>query len=100
MEAEGISLGNSVESNGAEGPPVGATDSEFSMASPFLNEVAPDHRSIVAPYIKKWDGQVTKKFQDYSGKLKEYEKYGDPKQLDRYYNFGRNFERDPEAAFR
>ena len=100
MELEGVSIGGDNGNVSESPPPVGNSESPESLASPFLNEVSPDHRAIVAPYIKKWDAGVTKKFQDYAGKLKQYEKYGDPTQLDRYYNFGRNFERDPEAAFR
>ena len=61
------------QDGGPVGDPVGE---DLSLSSPFLNEVAPDHRSIVAPYIKKWDAGVTKKFQEYSSKLKPYESLG------------------------
>ena len=73
---------------------------EFSLASPFLNGMPEEHRTLLAPYVKKWDGQVTKKFQDYSSKLKPYEALGPAEELQKYYNFAQNFRQDPENLFR
>jgi hypothetical protein len=50
--------------------------------------------------VKQWDGQVTKKFQDYSSKLKPYQALGAPEELQKYYNFAQNFRQDPEGLFR
>lgn len=47
-----------------------------SLANPFLEAVDPNDREIVSKYINQWDGQVTKKFQDLRGQLKQYEDLG------------------------
>lgn len=73
---------------------------EFSLANPFLNGMPEEHRTLLAPYVKKWDGQVTKKFQDYSSRLKPYEQLGKPEELQKYYNFAQNFRQDPEGLFK
>ncbi|MET0787527.1 MAG: hypothetical protein ABWY25_12580 [Paenisporosarcina sp.] len=82
----------SVSENGAE--------DEFSLANPFLNGMPEEHRTLLAPYVKKWDGQVTKKFQDYSSKLKPYEQLGPVDELRKYHAFANNFRNDPEGLFR
>ena len=87
----GEDSGGSPETNG---------DDEFSLANPFLNGMPEEHRTLLAPYVKKWDGQVTKKFQDYSTKLKPYEQLGPVDELRKYYNFANNFRQDPEGLFR
>jgi hypothetical protein len=68
--------------------------------NPFLNEVAADHRPIVAPYLKKWDAEVTKKFEEYSNKLKPWQELGEPDEVKQYVQFAKNFRQDPEAYFR
>jgi len=75
-------------------------ENEYSLANPFLNGMPEEHRTLLAPYVKKWDGQVTKKFQDYSSKLKPYEALGPVDELQKYYNFANNFRQDPEGLFR
>jgi hypothetical protein len=84
---------SSVESNGD-------SEEEFSLANPFLNGMPEEHRTLLAPYVKKWDGQVTKKFQDYSSKLKPYEQLGPVEELTKYQRFANNFRQDPEGLFR
>jgi len=69
------------------------------FASPILNEVSPEHRAIVAPYLKKWDGAVTQKFQENAKKLKPYEELGSYDDVAKFTNFARNFSKDPEKAF-
>lgn len=57
------------------GTPDGGLSQEF--GSPFLNEVEDAHKAIVEPYLKKWDGNVTKRFQDLHAKYQPYEQLGD-----------------------
>lgn len=57
--------------------------SEF--GNQFLQDVPEEHRHIVEQYIKPWDGNVTKKFQELQGKLKPYEELGDPAELQSAY---------------
>ena len=59
-----------------------------------------EHRTLLSPYVKQWDGQVTKKFQDYSNRLKPYEALGTVEDLQKYTNFANNFRNDPEGLFR
>lgn len=69
--------------------------------NPFLSEVAPDHRAIVAPYLQKWDANATKKFQEYSAKLKPWESIGmPPEEVQKYLNVARNLRERPEDVFR
>ena len=104
MSLSDVSFGGSDNTS----PPVGENEAvsengdseEFSLANPFLNGMPEEHRTLLAPYVKKWDGQVTKKFQDYSSKLKPYEALGPPDELQKYYNFAQNFRQDPENLFR
>jgi hypothetical protein len=73
---------------------------DLSLASPFLNKIPVEDRAVVARYIKEWDAGVTKKFQEYSGKLKPYEALGPYEELQKYIGFAKGFERDPELVFR
>jgi len=88
--------------NGETEPPVGEVEvpEEYSLASPFLNGMPEEHRTLLSPYVKKWDGQVTKRFQDYSNRLKPYEALGPVEELQKYTNFANNFRNDPENLFR
>lgn len=86
--------------NGTEAESSEEIPEEYSLASPFLNGMPEEHRTLLSPYVKQWDGQVTKKFQDYSKRLKPYEALGPPDELQKYYNFAQNFRNDPEGLFR
>lgn len=89
--------------NGDVSTPVGETSGdveEYSLANPFLNGMPEEHRKLLSPYVKQWDGQVTKKFQDYSSRLKPYEALGPIDELQKYTNFANNFRNDPEGLFR
>lgn len=85
--------------------PVGDTNGEvvseeYSLASPFLNGMPEEHRTLLSPYVKKWDGEVTKRFQNYASQLKPYQALGPVEELQRYANFANNFRQDPEGLFR
>lgn len=74
---EPLDLGNLNLGATQESPPPETTETNpDSLASPFLESVDPNDREIVAKYIKQWDGQVTPKFQELRGKLKQYEDLG------------------------
>ncbi len=61
-----------------ESPSEVETDTGFDsgLAHQYLSSVDEADRAIVEKYIKGWDGEVTKKFQSYSEKLKPYEELG------------------------
>jgi hypothetical protein len=50
--------------------------SEETFGNQFLAKVDPNDRPYVEKYIKDWDSGVTKKFQEYSEKLKPWEELG------------------------
>lgn len=77
-----------------------APQEDLSLASPFLNNIPAADRAVVGRYIKDWDAGVTKKFQSYADRIKPYEALGTPDELQKYANFARNFQQDPEAIFR
>jgi hypothetical protein len=74
--------------------------SEEGLASPFLAKIPAQDRAVVSRYIKDWDAGVTKKFQEYSGKLKPYEQLGTYEDLQKYYNLANNLRTQPEMVFR
>jgi len=78
----------------------GQVEEDLGLASPFLSKIPPQDRPIVGRYIKDWDAGVTKKFQEYSGKLKPYEALGPYKELEQQVNFVKAFRSDPEMVFR
>lgn len=94
-----VSLGGSV-SNGDQGPSQTPSEPQEQLGNPFLNEVAPDHRSVVAPYLKKWDANVTQLTQKLNEKFKPYEELGPLEEIQKYVTFAKNFRQDPEASFR
>ncbi len=61
---------------GDSSPQVETEANPDSLANPFLEAVDPNDREVVSKYIKDWDGQVTKKFQDLRGQLKQYQDLG------------------------
>lgn len=77
--------------------PVGDDLSDFARG--VLNEIPEEDRPIVQKYIKTWDGNVTKKFQDYSTKLKAYEPYGSPDELSERLQFIELMDSDPIAFY-
>lgn len=58
------------------------TEDELSeFARGILEQIPEEDRTTVSKYVKTWDGNVTKKFQDYSDKLKPYETLGSPEEV-------------------
>ena len=82
--------------------PVGESESadDLSLASPFLSKVPANDRAVVGRYVKDWDAGVTKKFQEYSGKLKPYEALGPVEELIKFRNLAMNLRQNPEGFFR
>ena len=70
------------------------------LASPFLAKIPVQDRAVVARYIKDWDAGVTKKFQDYSSKLKPYQEYGTPEEVQRYHTLYNNLRNNPQQVFK
>ena len=83
--AAGAPTAGGNEGGQPSGTPASGTPQEGQLSpefgSPFLNEVDPAHKAIVEPYLKKWDGSITKKFQDLHAKYQPYEQLGDVETL-------------------
>jgi len=71
----------------------------LSLANPFLSSVAEEDREVVSKYIKEWDSGVTKKFQEYSDKLKGYQSLGEIEQLQNASQFVKDLQSDPVGFF-
>jgi len=94
------SFGGSASQEGQESTVESVVEPTEQGGNPWLNEVAPEHRGIVAPYLKKWDQESTKKFQSWSEKHKPYEALGSAEELAKYRNFAENFRQNPERVFK
>ena len=71
--------------------------SEF--ATGFLGQVDPAHRSIVEPYIGKWDAGVTRRFQELHGQLQPYQALGaDPDTLGQALQLFQMVDNDPQSV--
>lgn len=67
-----------------------------SLADGFLKEVDPAHREIVEPYVKQWDGQVTRRFQSIHEQYKPYKELGvDVSDLQGAWQIAQAFNDDP-----
>jgi len=75
-------------------------ESTEGLASPFLSKIPAQDRAIVGKYIKDWDAGVTKRFQDYAGKLKPYEALGTVEDIQRWQNLHNNFRYNTEWVFK
>lgn len=89
--------GESEGSSGGGQPSQGGGLSDF--GNPFLNEVDPAHKAIVEPYLKKWDGAVTQKFQELHAQYDPYKQLGDVDQLQQAMFISQLLENDPQQVF-
>lgn len=65
--------------------------------NPFLSEIAPEHQQIVAPYLQKWDANVTKKFQDLHSQFAPYQELGDIDTLKQAIGIMQALSQDPQS---
>lgn len=54
----------------------GGEQQPYSLADEFLKSVPENQRALVAPHIKGWDAQVTKKFQEIHSQYAPYKELG------------------------
>ena len=66
----------------------------------FLKEVAPQDRDIVARYAKQWNAGATKKFQEYSARIKPYEALGPVEDVQKAWQLAQVMRAQPEIVFR
>jgi hypothetical protein len=72
--------------------------SEFAQG--VLKDIPDNDRATVAKYLPTWDGNVTKKFQEYSEKLKPYEELGDYENLQSSLYYQSLLQEDPTQFVR
>lgn len=89
-----------VEFGGGDQSPAPEPQQDTGLKNVFLSEVDPMDRPILEKYVDKWDAGATKKFQEYSEKLKGYEAYGTPEQIKQLKQFAQIFDQNPEAVFK
>lgn len=65
--------------------------------NPFLQEVSEEHRAIVAPYLKKWDGNVTQRFQQLQSQFQPYAELGNLEDLQNAYGIYQRMVANPKA---
>lgn len=71
-----------------------------SLATGFLNEVDPEHRSIIEPYIKKWDAGVTKRFQNIHETYAPYKELGEVEDIQAAWQLAQAFNNDPAGTLK
>jgi hypothetical protein len=76
-----------------------APETGDSLLSGFLQEIPEQHRPILEPYLKKWDGQVTKKFQDIHSQYEPYKQLGDPELLQQAMQIYQTLDQQPEVIY-
>jgi len=109
MEMNGGDLGGGGTAGGntggeSGGSPGGGQPSQgggglSDFGNPFLNEVDPAHKAIVEPYLKKWDSNVTQKFQELHTKYDPYEQLGDIETLQQAVFISQLLENNPQELF-
>ena len=72
---------------------------EDSLGNQFLSKIPEQDRPIVGKYVKDWDGNVTRKFQELQGQLKPYKELGDLDQIRAAHNFYNNFRTNGNQMF-
>jgi hypothetical protein len=95
--------GTETEVTGAEGSEqeVDQGPADVSGYSEFvqglLKDTPDEHRTILEPYIKKWDAGVSRRFSELQGQLKPYKEFGELEQVEQAMQFYRMLEDDNEA---
>lgn len=79
----------------------GSGQPDYSLGNNFLKDVPEEHRTILEPYIKKWDSGVTRRFQELNSKLKPYEglDVSDPAELKQALEIYKILDSDPRRVY-
>lgn len=101
MSFNDISFGSEDNDTSPVGEPASPepTD-EDSLADGFLKEIPDGDRSIVAKYVKNWDGQVTNKFKAIREQYKPYKELGDINTAKQLRELQVRLQSDPVGTFK
>ena len=70
------------------------------FAEGVLKDIPENDRPVVAKYLKDWDSNVTKKFQEHAEKIKPYEELGDFENLQQSLYYMSMLQDDPAQFIR
>jgi hypothetical protein len=70
-------------------------ESDYSLASQFLDRVDPAHRAVVEPYVKQWDAGVTRRFQELHSQYQPYAQLGDIESLQQAVGIAQMLDENP-----
>lgn len=72
---------------------------EDSLANDFLSQIPEEHREVVAPYVKKWDAGVTRRFQDIHSRYAPYKELGEVETLQKAQQVYELLTTQPEVLY-
>lgn len=70
------------------------------LANPYLASIPEVDRNVVAKYIKGWQGNVTRRFQDIHNEYAPYKQLGDPEELSKAASLYNLMNESPHEIFR
>lgn len=74
-------------------------DLEASLSEGFLRGVPEEHREILAPYVKKWDAGVTRRFQELHSQYAPYQELGEIEQIQQALEVMQYLQESPEELY-
>lgn len=80
--------------------PIPQLPSDQTLGEGFLRGIPEQDRAIVAKYVRDWDGNVTRKFQEYAEKLRPYEDLGDVSALEEAVALNNFLQENPVEFYR
>lgn len=83
----------------AEEPTENVEVVEDSLGNQFLSKIPEQDRPIVGKYVKDWDGNVTRKFQELQGQLKPYKELGAIEEIQKARQFYDVWQNNGEQVF-
>ena len=97
---EGPVTAPAVDSGQGQNDGTTETQEDSGLASPFLDAIPEADREIVGRYVKHWDQNVTRKFDEIHNKYKPYEEIGaDPTELQQAYQLFQAVSNDPKQVY-
>lgn len=90
---------SSTQTQSSQGDSVQPTQQQ-QPSNPFLDTVDPAHRQVVEPYLKRWDADVTRRFQELHSQYRPYAELNAPvEDLQSAYSIYQQLNEDPKAFY-
>lgn len=84
--------GTGIDDNGGQVP-------QDSLASGFLENIPEEDRNVVERYVKDWDGNVTRKFQEIHDSYKPYKEFGEVEEIKAWKQVADTLTSNPQYVF-